>query len=84
MEIPSPDPLVAGSKAAAYAALINALPKDQPQLVAEVFAEMKSRPSGERSAGGRADGLEPFKKEIRWKRDGWNLGFCFATFCFFF
>lgn len=31
--------------AAAYAALINALPKDQPQLVAEVFAEMKSRPS---------------------------------------
>ena len=31
------------SKAAAYAAVINALPKDQPQLVAEVFAEMKSR-----------------------------------------
>jgi hypothetical protein len=34
------------------------------------------------SAGGRADGLEPFKKN-RWKRDGWNLGFCLQHSVFF-
>ena len=59
------------SKAAASAAVINALPKDQPQLVAEVFAEMKSRLFGGNGAGGRAD-------------HGWKLGFCLHHFVFLF